>query len=162
MRVRVMKNLLVLSFLCVFVYSCNKADANSDFDTSNFSTNTFVGNVVAFKTNQEVQLGIADTDLILSFNNYSKTLNLGLVAVSSQIKKQDNKYYLRFINKDASVSTVALLNSTTDSGKTNSYAIGKTLCTTTALANCSGCIPNGDYCSSCENDSSICTRTTSG
>jgi hypothetical protein len=156
-----MKKLFILFFAIILVYSCTNSDSNNNFDSSNFSTDKFVGNVVAFQDKDEIKLGISDNDLIHSFNNYSKKLNLGLQAVSTQIEKINGKNYIRFINKDGSVSTVALLNVSDNPSDNNKLAIGRTICSTTTSSNCSGCLPDGNYCSSCENNSRDCSRTTS-
>ena len=158
-----MKKLFIISFLSVFVFSCSNEDTYSildKFDTSNFSTKQFVGNIVAFQKNNEVKLGIKDNKLLESFNNYSKKLGLGLSAVSLQLEKIDNKDYIRFFNKGGSVSTVALLKDIEDSN--GRYAIGETVCTTTSCASCCGCVPDGNYCSPCDFNTADCKRTTSG
>jgi len=156
-----MKKLFLLFFAIVLVYSCTNGESNNNFDASTFSTDKFVGNIVAFQDKDEIKLGIPDHDVIQSFNNYSKKLNLGLQAVSTQIETINGKHYIRFINKDKSISTVALLSVSDNASDNNKLVIGKTICTTSACTNCCGCVPEDNYCSACEDSSSDCKRTTS-
>ena len=150
----------------MLLFSCNNESSEetlSNFDTSNFSTKQFVGNIVGFQDGEDVKLGIKEENIIKSFNNYNKSLNQDLVAVSILIEKIEDNDYIRFYNEDGSVSTVALLEANVNNlSDTTRYAMGGTVCTTSSCASCCGCVPDGNYCTPCEYNTSDCSRKTSG
>jgi hypothetical protein len=151
-----MKKILFL-FLILISMSCS--NEVEETISEEFLSQKFVGNTVAYlDSNNAIKLGVSNTEIMKSFNNYSNMLDLGFKAHSLELLEIENKHYLRFYNDDKSVSTVALIN---DKLTTNTMKIGGTVCTTISCANCCGCVPNGDYCTDCTLDSGDCKRTTS-
>lgn len=153
-----MKNTIFL-FIIIICFSCsNNYDSQNETTISKaFSTEKFVGNTVAYKNNDTVKLGVSEAKLIESFNNYNDEFELNSKAISLELIEIETKHYIRFYNDDKSVSTVALLKS-----DSNKLVFGGTICKTTSCSSCCGCVPNGDYCTKCEYNTSDCSRTTSG
>ncbi|MGK0307891.1 MAG: argonaute-like protein implicated in RNA metabolism and viral defense [Urechidicola sp.] len=104
-----MKNLFIL-FLTIILVSCGNEDDISKIEStisSEFSPEKFVGSTIAHKLNDEIKLGIIEKELITSFNNYSKKMELGKKALSYEIFKIEENRYIRFYNEEGAASTVA-------------------------------------------------------
>jgi len=156
-----MKKLFIL--LLVFAtFSCsNENDLNEMEDTisKNFSIEKFIGSAVAYKSNNEIKLGVSETKIINSFNKYSERVNLGKRAISMELLNIDDQNYFRFYNEDNSVSTVAVTS--VGSAQDDVVIVGQTVCTSSACSNGGGCLPNGPYCTKCTRDRDDCQRSTS-
>lgn len=172
-----MKNSRLLIFILLtsvligaMFISCDKNEQiPNELKSVDFSSKGFVGTKVAYKGDNSVKLAISNDELISSFTAYSSKYDLDKKGKSFDILEIEGKYYIRFTNTDDSISTVALLNDSSKFkkeknkiGNFNLMYIGETVCTTEACAACSGCIPDGNYCSNGTLDARNCTRTTSG
>ncbi len=162
--------LFTLALTSIFIISCNRNDEiPNELSSVNFSSQGFTGTKVAYKNEKSIKLAISNAELINSFTEYSSKYGLNKKGKSLEILEIEGKYYIRFTNIDDSVSTVALLNSSSKfKGEKNRVGnfdlmyIGGTVCTTEACSACCGCIPDGSYCTNCKLDSRDCKRTTSG
>lgn len=123
----------------------------------------FSNSEVGYSDSNKIVFNLSNKQILSSFKFYSKRNSLNIEPLNCKVEKIDGNNYLRFYNKDNSVSTIALL-----SNELGKVMIGGTLCTSKDCASGGGCLPNGDYCTKCNTGSVLgspisgdCIRSTS-
>lgn len=154
-------------FISIGLISCQTEDKNQEISESNhdapFEFKNFTNSNVGFDKDNEVELNVSYEKIVNTFNEFSDKFKLGLEAKNFKVITIENNKYIRFFNKDNTVSTVELIKD-----ENNVYSTGSTVCTSTSCASGGGCVPNGVYCTPCQPygpDSPItgdCIRTTTG
>jgi len=163
-----MKNLIYL-FCFVFLISCNTDNESNEsdelFENNSKSFEELINTQIGSIEDNKISLDISDENLLESFRIHAKRRNID--PENFKVVKIDLKWYLRFYNKDESVTTIALIKSKNpESGR---IYLGNTECTSSACSSGGGCVPDGLYCTECNppsthDDSGIkgdCSRTTS-
>lgn len=133
---------------------------NSQKDQTEFSVKTFAGGIVDFESTGTRELGVPEGEILISFNNFSSRIGLGLNAQSVKMEEINGKHYLKFLNDNGTVSTIGLIkeNQNPETSHKSIFRMGETICTSTPSTTDKNCVPEGLYCVSSEvND---CLRTT--
>jgi hypothetical protein len=160
---------LLITVLTLILFSCLDENIKNDIDDNSKKSENLniIGSEIAKLKDGKVELIFTDNEIIESFNKFSNKVKLNKIALSLEVLEIEENYYLRFYNDDESVSTIALIKKESQEKNKDNYSTitfwgGETICSSTACANCCGCIPDGDYCSNCSLDTFDCSRTTSG
>lgn len=162
-----MSRIVFIILISIGLISCQTEDKNQEISESSLNTpfefKNFTNSNVGFYKDNELVFNVSNEKIVNTFNEFSDKFKLGLEAYNFKVITIENNKYLRFFNKDNTVSTVELIKD-----ENNVYSTGSTVCTSTSCASGGGCVPNGVYCTQCQPygpDSPItgdCVRTTTG
>ena len=169
-----MKYYLLLLIAFVFVSCADEETIQVDeINDSQSLSAGLVGAEISYTVNHGVDLNVSKTELLAAFNDHSKATKLGKTAVSYEVFNYGEQHYLRFHNSDGSASNMALTNAnheaasleggnSNDGFESRQFVVEGTTCTSTACATCCGCVPVGQYCTSCDSPlGKDCKRSTS-
>ena len=171
------KTFLFCAFLSLLFVSCDKdSDMNDDsvsvskeivlksvFNSPIGELDSETGDFVLTATDESIKVAI--NSFIATDNAFISKNSTGKSEMSSyKIEKIDGDNYLRFYTSgdDDLVTTIAIEYNS----KSASFDTGGTSCTSRDCNSGGGCVPNGLYCTKCQNGPfggvGDCTRTTTG
>jgi hypothetical protein len=147
------QTILFLSLLSfIFCFSC-KSDSNAlreELKLKSFQElmQLEIGEVL----DDEIVLVISNQDLIEKFQAHSNQFNLEVIPTSVEVFTVGSNYYLRFKNSNNSVSTIALITVYYPNLETPyiDIKLGGTICTSLNCLDQVGCLPDGNYCTDCQ------------
>jgi hypothetical protein len=144
MKKQTIMKIFGLILVSIMFASCINEEQNRIDEQNKSFMEKFSKSEVGYSDSEKIIFNPSNEQILTSFKSYAKKNSLEIEPLTFKVEKIDNKDYLRFYNKDNSVSTIALI--VNESGK---VMLGGTVCTSVDCASGGGCVPSGDYCTKC-------------